>query len=244
MKKFVYFSALIMASILISCGTTSNEKNSSESNSKTEAVVTPKTPPVYLDDNGRPKEVLDCYQELIRDGFLEYAHQELKKVHQEIMGESGSGIYCNAFRKEDMYKYYFAIAEVYSAEFKQIIASDDPNVIRKLALFISDVTVDGSYEAGVIKAGGYYEESGGLERQKCSIIAINKICSNTVSYAIAVGNRTLAETALMWFQQDLDYTRRDNKTEWDRYDYTITCSYKSRDNAKKRIEEAIASGLL
>ena len=169
-------------------------------------------------------EFYQTYQDIIKIGDFEYAHEKLNEIYL---------YYNTSLSMPD--EYFIVSTEIYKAEFKQIILSDDPGMTKKLAFLISNIPTECDYEDGE-ETDGYSD----IERAKKFIKVNNDICDYVVSMAITLGNQDLALAALKWYKKDLIYKQSDSSS----YYYVVNFRYKSRDAAKKKIDEAIADGML
>ena len=176
----------------------------------------------FYDDKNK---FYETYRDVLKKGDFEYAHEKLKELYQ-------------GYKTYELYghlsdEYYVVCTEIYKEEFKQIILSDDPGMTRKLAFLISEITDECNFEEGDEE---YYYD---FDYPKKSIKVTNDICDYVVSMAITLGNQELALAALKWYKKDLIDKSASNPSF-----RLVTFRYKSRDAAKKKIDEAIANGML
>ena len=180
----------------------------------------------FYDDKNK---FYETYRDVLKKGDFEYAHEKLKELYQ------GYKTYGLGEHLSD--EYYVVCTEIYKEEFKQIILSDDPGMTRKLAFLISEIPDECNLEEGD------KEQKYPIDYAKKSIKVTNDICDYVVSMAITLGNQELALAALKWYKKDLIDKSLDTSTTTTIY-RLVTFQYKSRDAAKKKIDEAIANGML
>ena len=196
----------------------------------------------FVNCNGNKLGILNTikyggdYKKAVKDGNFEAAHNILESLHDDYVEALGK-----ACADEDKgpeianfaivrKKYYTAIDYIYSHEIASILTNGDDQAADKVVFLLSEIPHDGKWEEGKYHPlnGNYaFQQDRIAYRNEC--IVINKLCDKALTLAFNRDNKDFAENIIELYKPDVDGR---------------LYSYSSRDEAKKKYEEAIKDGRL
>ncbi len=190
----------------------------------------------FANCNGNKQEFLDTikhggnYKKAVKEGDFETAHGILESMHEEFveaLGKASADEYKGdeiANFKVVSKKYFAAIDYIYSQEITSLLTNGDEQAADKIVFLLSEIPLDGD-------ESGYYGDSDWPRNQSriaytnvC--IAINKLCDKALTLAINRQNKEFAQNIIELYKPD----------------FSGSDSYKTRDAAKQKLEEAIKDG--
>ena len=189
------------------------------------------SPKGFLDSNSDEGD----YKKAVKEGDFETAHNILESIHDDYVEALGKA--CADVKKGQEIKkfkiirkkYYAAIDYIYSHEITSILTSEDDQAADKVVFLLSEIPLDGNVDGSYapLDSDSPYNQEDVAYKNMC--IVINKLCDKALTLAINRDNKDFAENIIELYKPDVDGR---------------LYSYSSRDEAKKKYEEAIKDGRL
>ena len=176
------------------------------------------------------------YKKAVKEGDFETAHGILESMHDELVEALGKASAEDGWGNEKpgianfkvvSKKYFAAIDYIYSHEITSILTNGDDQAADKIVFLLSEIPLDGKCEEGE----SCPDESPWPDKQskiayKNGCVAINKLCDKALTLAINRKNKEFAQNIIDLYKPD----------------FNGSDSYKTRDAAKQKLEEAIKDG--
>lgn len=176
------------------------------------------------------------YKKAVKEGEFETAHGILESIHDEFVEALGKALAEGQWGydkpgvanfKVVSKKYFAAIDYIYSHEITSILTNGDDQAADKIVFLLSEIPLDGKCEEGEScpdESPWPNDQSKIAYKNVC--IEINKLCDKALTLAINRKNKEFAQNIIELYKPD----------------FNGSDSYKTRDAAKQKLEEAIKDG--
>ena len=193
------------------------------------------TPQGFLDSNSDEGD----YKKAVKKGDFETAHNILDSIHDdyvEALGKACADVEGGQEIKNFKIirkKYYAAIDYIYSHEITSILTSGDDQAADKVVFLLSEIPLDGHVDGGYAIFDSNWPDYQEEVAYKNICIVINKLCDKALTLAINRHNKEFAKNIIEHYKSEYEYCGDEESK-----------SFRARDEAKKKYEEAIKDGRL
>ena len=193
------------------------------------------SPQGFLDSNSDEGD----YKKAVKEGDFETAHNILDSIHDDYVEALGKA--CADMKESQEIKkfkiirkkYYAAIDYIYSHEITSILTSGDDQAADKVVFLLSEIPLDGNVDG----SWAYFDSDMPVCQEEVAYknicIEINKLCDKALTLAINRHNKEFAKNIIEHYKSEYEYCGDEESK-----------SFRARDEAKKKYEEAIKDGRL
>ena len=179
------------------------------------------------------------YKKAVKEGDFETAHNILDSIHDDYVEALGKA--CADMKESQEIKkfkiirkkYYAAIDYIYSHEITSILTSGDDQAADKVVFLLSEIPLDGHVDGSIAPSDSDYPYEQEEVAYKNICIEINKLCDKALTLAINRHNKEFAKNIIEHYKSEYEYCGDEESK-----------SFRARDEAKKKYEEAIKDGRL
>lgn len=240
MKRVCIISFCCIAVFLLTACGSSSSKNEEE---EEKITVT-----------GADGKEYTSYQEACKDGDFETAHSFLNAYHEKYVEAQSRGS-MGAWRYERN-KYFQAFDYIYKREIQYLLSELDEEECKDKILFIleeipaeGEKFPEGLCDYRIVCRGDFGDDGIPLDAYIVWTQHYNRLCNNILTLAINRKNRSLAQSILLQYVDNVEAIKGDsdgslkvNGVKVDGNHGYIKYTSEDRDAAKKKYDEAVKSG--
>ena len=237
MKRIKILSFCCIAVLLLTACGSSSPKNEEEE----KITVT-----------GADGKEYTSYQEACKDGDFEAARSFLNAYHEKYVEAQSTGV---TLKKAEG-KYFQAFDFIYKSEIQYLLSESDAEECKDKILFIlEEIPVEGEkFPEGlcdfeIVCRGDWGNEGIPLDAYIVWTQHYNRLCNNILTLAINRKNRSLAQSILLQYVDNVEAIKGDsdgylkvNGVKVDGNHGYIKYTSEDRDSAKKKYDDAVKSG--